>query len=210
MIKNSPAINLFINTAETLGLGAFFGFVPVYLCLIVTIIISSILFGTKILEAWVLWSLVPAVIVDVLFLKKWVKNAYQINSKILAMIYLFYSIISLGMCMGIPLGALVLGIAAGLYSARKIQNAADPKIQKQAFRKTAVFCASVMALMCLLITLWAIAGNMIGYILETPYLSFTFTVPVFIAIVLTGTVVLVSLQYFLTSITSKLAIKLLH
>ena len=210
MVKNSTGINLFIKIIESLMLGTFFGFVPVYFCLIVTILITSTFWGTKSLGLWVLWSLVPAVLMDIIFLKKWIKNAYQINGKILALIYMFYSIIALGMFMGIPIGALVLGIGAGLFSARKIQNAADTQIQKQALRKTARFCAAVMGLMCCLITLWAIAGQMIGYELQSPFLSLTLSVPIFAAIVLTGSAALVLLQYFLTIFTAKLTIKLLH
>jgi len=63
--------------------------------------------------------------------------------------------------------------------------------------------------MCCLITLWAIAGRMIGARFETPYLSFTFTVPIFIAVVLTGGAILVLLQYWLTTIATKVTIKLL-
>ena len=209
MVKNSTGINLFIKIIESLTLGTFFGFVPVYFCLIVTILITSTFWGTKSLGLWVLWSLVPAVLMDIIFLRKWIKNAYQINGKILALIYMFYSIIALGMFMGIPIGALVLGIGAGLFSARKIQNAADTQIQKQALRKTARFCTAVMGLMCCLIALWAIAGQMIGYKFETPFLSLTLTVPVFFAVVLTGSAALVLLQYFLTIFTAKLVIKLL-
>ena len=210
MVKNSTGINLFIKIIESLMLGTFFGFVPVYFCLIVTILITSTFWGTKSLGLWVLWSLVPAVLMDIIFLKKWIKNAYQINGKILALIYMFYSIIALGMFMGIPIGALVLGIGAGLFSARKIQNAADTQIQKQALRKTARFCAAVMGLMCCLITLWAIAGQMIGYELQSPFLSLTLSVPIFAAIVLAGSATLVLLQYFLTIFTAKLTMKLLH
>ena len=194
---------------ESLMLGIFFGFVPVMLCLVVTIIIASALLGTKNIDSWVLLSLVPAALIDIIFLKRWIKNTYRINGKILALIYLFYSIISLGMFMGIPIGALVLGIGAGLYSARKIQNAADARMPKQALRRTAVFSAAVMTLMCMLITLWAIAGKMIGYKLETSFISLTFTIPVFIAIVLSGGAFLVSLQYFLTSFTAKITFRLL-
>lgn len=49
---------------------------------------------------------------------------------------------------------------------------------------------------------------MIGYRVETPYLSFTFTVPIFSAVVLIGGAGLVLLQYWLTSISAKLAFKL--
>jgi CHASE2 domain-containing sensor protein len=121
----------------------------------------------------------------------------------------FYSIIAIGMFMGIPIGVIILGIAAGLYIARKIQSVTDINIQKQAFKKTAYYCAAVMGLMCCLITLWAIAGKIIGYKLDTPLLSLTFTVPVFIAIVLSGSFILVLLQYFLTNLTAKITFRLL-
>ena len=62
-----------------------------------------------------------------------------------------------------------------------------------------------MVLMCCLITLWAIAGQMIGYRIET----FTITAPIFLVIVLTGGTVAVTLQYFVTRFTTRLAFKLL-
>ena len=68
-----------------------------------------------------------------------------------------------------------------------------------------ILFGSVLALMCCLITLWAIAGEMIGYRFETPVLSFTFTVPVFVAVVVAGGAALVLLQYWLTIIAAKLS-----
>ena len=147
---------------------------------------------------------------NAMFLKKWVRRAYQINNKMLAGIYLFYSVVALGLGMGVPILNFVLGIMAGVYAARRMRlTGADEQRRKQNFRKTAMFCAAVMALMCCLITLWAIAGRMIGARFETPYLSFTFTVPIFIAVVLTGGAILVLLQYWLTTIATKVTIKLL-
>jgi prepilin signal peptidase PulO-like enzyme (type II secretory pathway) len=66
-----------------------------------------------------------------------------------------------------------------------------------------------MALMCCLITLWAVAGQMIGYRIETPWLSFTFTIPIFLVIVLTGGAAAVTLQYLVTLVAAKLMLKLL-
>jgi hypothetical protein len=150
------------------------------------------------------------VVIDILFLKKWVRNAYHTNSKILAGIYLFYSVVALGMGMGIPILNFVLGIMAGVYIARRMHfHRADEQRRKQAFRKTAVFCAVVMAIMCCLMTLLGIVGKVPGSKFETPFLSFTFTVPIFIAVVLTGGAVLVLLQYWLTTIAAKVTIKLL-
>ena len=195
---------------EWVILAAFFGFVPVFLCLLATIVITSALFGTKDLGPWVLWSFVPAAVIDVFFLKKLVKSAYKINIKALGCVYLFYSIVGLGVCMGIPLVSFTLGIAAGLYAAKKMQTTLENEHNsKRYFKKTAFFNAAVMGVMCLLIAIWAIAGQMIGYRFQTPWLSFTFTVPIFFGIVLTGGAAAVTLQYLVTLFAAKLAFRFL-
>ena len=195
---------------ESIILGMFFGVGPLVFCFLATMITTAIFWGKESFGPWALWSLVPAIIIDVFYLKKWVRRAYQINNKVLSVIYLFYSVVALGMGMGLPILNLALGTAAGVYAARKMHfTGADEGRRKQAFKKTAVFSALVMTIMCCLITLWAIAGQMIGYRVETRYLSFTFTVPVFFAVVLTGGTALVLLQYCLTLTAAKITIKLL-
>jgi ABC-type multidrug transport system fused ATPase/permease subunit len=195
---------------ESVILGMFFGFVPIVFCFLATMVIASIFFGKEALGPWVLWSLVPGVIIDILLLKKWVRNAYHTNSKILAGIYLFYSVVALGMGMGLPILNFVLGIMAGVYIARRTHlTGADEQSRNQALKKTAVFCAVVMAFMCCLMTLLGIVGKVPGSKFETPFLSFTLTVPVFFAVVLTGGAILVLLQYWLTTIAAKVTIKLL-
>jgi hypothetical protein len=200
-----------LGCVECVMLAVFFGFVPVLFCLLATVVVVSVLFGTKELGPWVLWSFVPAVAIDTALMKKWLKAAYQMSGVTLGVLYLFYSIVTLGMCMGLPIGSFTLGIAAGLYAARKMQLAqADEQSRRRYFKKTAVFNASVMVLMCFLITLWAIAGRVIGYRIETPWLSITFTVPIFSIIVLTGGAAAVALQYLVTIIAAKLMFKLLR
>ena len=198
-----------LSKIESVILGMFFGLLPLVFCLLTTLVITDILFGAEVFGPWFLLSLVPGIIIDCLFLKKWVRKAYQINNKALAAIYLFYSVVALGMGMGVPIFNFALGITAGVYAARRTHFAGtDEERRKQYFKKTAVFSAVVMALMCCLITLWAIAGQMIGARYETPFLSFTFTVPVFFAVVFTGGAVLVLLQYWLTSLAARVAFKL--
>ena len=132
------------------------------------------------------------------------------SGKALASVYLFYSIIGLGMCMGIPLVSFTLGIVAGLYAGRRMQLAqAESQTRTKYFKKTAFFSAAVMALMCCLITLWAIVGGLVGSDIETPILSFTMTLRVFAAITLTGGAIIVTLQYLVTSLAAKLMSTLL-
>ena len=204
-MRSSLTFNV-IRGVECVILAMFFGFVPVLFCLVITIIIPSLLFGTETLGPWALWSFVPAIAIDAALMKKWIKGVYQMSSITLGILYLFYSIVTLGMFMGLPIGSFTLGIAAGLYAARKMQLAqADEQTRKRYFTKTAVFSASVMVLMCCLITLWAVAGQMIGYRIET----FTITAPIFFAIVLAGGTIAVALQYFATLGAAKLMLRLL-
>ena len=198
-----------LRLIETLALALFFGFMPLVVCFVGTVFFAGMVFGTEVLGPWTLWSLLPGFAIDIVFLKKWVRNAYQINSKILAAIYIFYAVIAIGMCMGIPIFHFVMCIIAGIYIARKMHfTGADEQMRKQAFKRMAVFCAGVMVLICCLIALWAIAGRMIGYRLDTPLLSFTFTVPIFFAVVLTGGAALVLLQYWLTGTAAKVTFRL--
>jgi hypothetical protein len=190
-------------------LGMFFGFFPLVVCLVGTVLFTSIVFGKEVLGPWTLWSLLPGVAVDVVFLKKWIRNAYRMNSKVLAGIYIFYSIIAVAMGMGVPIFNFALCIAAGVYIARKMHFiGANEQSRRGAFKRMAGFCAGVMVFICCLITLLAIAGKMIGYEFKTPWVSITFTVPIFFAIVLSGGVVLVLLQYQLTRIAAKVTFKL--
>ncbi len=198
-----------LRLIEILALALFFGFPPVLLCVVAAGFVNVIFLEEKGIAYWALGGLVVGLIIDVIFLKKWVRRAYQMNSKILAALYIFYSIGVLGFCMGIPILEFPLGMAAGAYAARKMYHTkAGPEEFKRNVKKVSVFAAAVMVLICCLITLWAIAGEMIGYRVETPYVSFTFTVPIFSAVVLIGGAGLVLLQYWLTRTAAKVTFKL--
>ena len=198
-----------MNKIEALILGMFFGFLPLVVCLAGTVLFTGIVFGKEFLGAWVLWFLLPGVVIDVVYLKKWVKGAYQMNSKILAGIYIFYSLVAVVMGMGVPILNFGLCIAGGIYIARKMHViGADEENRKQAFKRMASFCAGVMVFICCLITLMAIVGQMIGKEFETPWGNITLTVPIFFAIVLSGGAVLVLLQYQLTGLAARLTFRL--
>ena len=198
-----------MSKIESLILGMFFGFLPVLFCVAAAGFINVVFLEEKGIAYCALGGLCVGLIIDIVFLKRWVKKAYQMNSKILAALYIFYSIGVLGFCMGIPILEFPLGMAAGAYAARKMYHTkAGPEKFKRNVKKMSIFAAAVMVLICCLITLWAIAGQMIGYRVETPLLSFTFTAPIFSAVVLIGGAGLVLLQYWLTKITAKLAFKL--
>ncbi len=199
-----------VSKIESFIVGIVLGPLPVLLCLAALL---SICFFTGLLTDETgpylgLSALAIGIIIDCLFLKRWVGSAYQINNKVLAAIYIFYSIGVFGFCMGIPILNFPVGMMAGIYTARKMyQIKAGTEECDRNIKRTSVFTALVMVLICCLLTLWAIAGQMIGYRLEVPVLSFTFTVPIFFGVVFTGGSALVLLQYWLTNRTARLALR---
>lgn len=198
-----------MSKIESLILGVFFGFLPVLLCVAAAGFVNVIFLEEKGIAYWALAGLVVGLIIDLIFVKSWVKKAYQMSSKILAALYIFYSIGALGFCMGMPLLNFPLGMTAGAYAARKMYHTkAGPEEFKRGVKRISTFAAAVMALICCLMALWAIAGQMIGYRVETPWLSFTLTVPIFFAVVFIGGAGLVLLQYWLTCTTARLTIRL--
>ncbi len=197
-----------LRLIEILALALFFGFPPVLLCVVAAGFVNVIFLEEKGIAYWALGGLVVGLIIDCLFVKSCITKAYQMNSKIFVALYLFYSVFVLGMCMGIPILNFALGIAAGIYIARRMHfAAADEQTHKLAFKRTSTFCAWAMVMVCCLITFWGAIGGMIGSRFEAPFLSFTFTAPVYFAIAFTGGAVLVLLQYWLTSISAKLAFR---
>ncbi len=198
-----------MSKVESLILGMFFGFLPVLLCVAAAGFVNVIFLEEKGIAYWALAGLVVGLIIDCLFVKSCITKAYQMNSKIFIALYLFYSVFVLGMCMGVPILNFALGIVAGVYIARRMHFAtADEQTRKQAFKKTAVFCSAAMVMVCCLITFWGAIGGMIGSTFEAPYLSFTFTAPVYFAIAVVGGAFLVLLQYWLTSIAARITFKL--
>ncbi len=196
---------------ESLTIGCILGVGPILFCLITIFFIAKtagVLTDTT-GPYLALAALIIGLIIDVIFLKRWVRNAYQFNNKILAAIYIFYSIVALGMCMGVPILNFGVGILAGIYIARRLYYThAEQDVCKASIKKTALFSAAVMMAMCCLTGMWALIGGMIGSRFESPIVSFTFTIPILIAIVLAGGLFLSVLQYGLTYITAKLAMKI--
>jgi len=199
----------FVRKAETVILWMLFGTPLALICFVAGGFISVVMFDEKHVLAMALAGLAVGIILDAVFLRRPIKNAYRINNKILIALYIFYSIGALGFCMGVPILNFGVGIVAGFYTARKMQCTKADQIQcNRNIKRTAIFSAIVMMLMCCLTGTWALVGGMIGYRFESPVLSFTFTVPILVGIVLTGGLILSLLQYWLTSKAANIVVKL--
>jgi len=83
-------------------------------------------------------------LLDVVFLRRWVGKFYTANPWLIVMVYLGLCVVAVGSCMGVPVGTFSLGIAAGAYVGRREHHRqADGVLAATAFRRVAVFAASV-------------------------------------------------------------------
>jgi hypothetical protein len=200
-----------MSKVEAVILGILFGAVPILLCLLLVFIIGSSadLITDETGPYFGLAALGMGLVIDIIFLKRWVKAAYRLNNKFLGAIYVFYSIGALGFGMGVPIFNFTVGITAGVYTGRKMHHIrADDKQRRRNIKETALFTAVVLMAMCCLTGLWALVGGLVGARFEILVLSFTFTVPVIIGCVISGGLILCILQYWLTTAAAKIMLKL--
>lgn len=129
-------MNKFIKKAETVILWMLFGTPLALIGFVAGGFLTAVLTEEKYALAMALVGLAFGIILDVVFLRRPVKNAYRINNKILIALYIFYSIGALGFCMGVPILNFGVGIVAGFYTARKTlmyksrPDTTQPKHQK--------------------------------------------------------------------------------
>lgn len=145
---------------EAFILGLVFAPAPIIFCFVGAWFTTAILgFSEKVVSTSALSGLAVGLVVAAIFLKRWVRNAYKINSKALAVLYIFYSVIAIGFGMGIPLFNYILGIAAGVYVVRKMYYLGTNEEEcKRSIKKTAIFTAAIMLMVCCLMVLWGLAG----------------------------------------------------
>ena len=101
-------------------------------------------------------GLILGLLVDILFLRRWVRKAYSLPVGWFVVFYLFYSIGMFGFFMGMPLLNVLMGLVGGYYVGLCLRYANKEKAEvEQAAKRTALFAAGVMAVVCL--ASWMIA-----------------------------------------------------
>lgn len=112
-------------------------------------------------------GLLLGILVDVIYLRKWVGMAYSIKLKIWMAIYLFYSIGLFGFFMGIPVFNLILAVPAGLFIGSKLaRQTADPGEARRMNRNACLFTTGVLAAVCVLSAVIALVDPYTGLDLQ--------------------------------------------
>lgn len=147
-------------------------------------------------------GLVVGILIDALFLRKWFQKPYQASTKVLILIYLFYSAGIFGFFMGIPVFNLITGLAAGIFTGRKARlnheniNEFNSKILKvSTFSTLIIVIFSILSAALALQDTIDTARNLEGMFRMPP---FTLSTAIIIGIILIGGILLALLQYWLT------------
>jgi len=96
-------------------------------------------------------------LLDVLFLRRWVRRFYMANLWLMIILYLGLSIVAVAFFMGFPVGTIALGTIAGIYMGRRATHAHIDCINAvPTLRITALIAASVTAVAALPIGILAL------------------------------------------------------
>ena len=185
---------------ESAATGIIFGAVP---------IISGFLAGWWISIPFVpesriflcaLAGLVLGMIIDMIFLRSWIRHVYSRPPWVWMAVYVFYSIGMFGFFMGVPVFNVMLALPAGVFIGRWLVHidADATRMQKAAWR-TAVFTTSILGLVCILSATIALANRSTASELQSMLrLPFQITPMMLIGIILGGGALMLALEWLLT------------
>ncbi len=180
----------------------------------ITIILGSILPLMGLLAGWwgsyaflsTTWVIITAaagmaagLAVDAFCLKKWTAKAYEIDLKILAAIYLFYSVCIFGFFMGVPVFNLALAVPAGLFIGRKAAvQRMDAASGQRVISRTRWFTTGVLVLICAASAWFALNSPSTAADLEGMLrLPFEVTLPMIWGLIAVGGVLLLAAHWLL-------------
>jgi MFS family permease len=134
---------------------------------------------------------------------------YKIKKRVLAVIYVFFSINVLGYFMGIPVFNLLLGFLAGNYLSIRVMS--NYKVEREItknFKTGALYTSFILLLITLLA--WFMAMSDIDNSIQTAneVLKTSLSRDKFVLLITTGGILIVIIQYFITYYTAKTMLQL--
>jgi hypothetical protein len=160
---------------------------------------------------FMLTGLGMGIVIDLLFLSKWVNVSYQIHPIFLIAIYLFYSVAIFGFFMGVPVFNSIMGPLAGFYIGRRLkQEKAGPKKTNRMIHRTGLFASFVLAVACTASFILAaseitLASNINGMLRDMLGLNINLDNPTILLLSAITGIGIVAAEYFLTRAAAKKA-----
>ena len=148
-------------------------------------------------------GLTAGLLLDGVYLKKLINNAFDLPIGLLVAFYVFYNICIFGFFMGFPVFNLFMGVIAGYYFGKRIIHK-NIALTQRAFivRKVSLFAGIVMLLICISSGLIAILHESTSEELHSMLrLGFEVTRGMLVALILIGGSTLIICQYVLTKVT---------
>ena len=189
-----------IQKVEKIILGLILGAVPVIGSFLAGWWISLPLVPESRIAVFALAGFLLGILVDLIFLRRWIRDAFGYKTWIWMSIYIFYSIGMFGFFMGVPVFHVLLALPAGFFVGCKLaRNYEDLHHMKKAARKAAVFTTTIMGFICVASATFALLSpstpSDVKGILGLP---FQVTHTMIFGIILVGGTTIMALNWWLT------------
>ena len=154
-----------------------------------------------------LGGVVLGAVLDVLFVRHWTSRAYRAPFFLLMVLFIFVSVVTYAVSMGIPVGILAPGALAGVYVGRRLVFVGAAGFEAaRTIRRTGFVAAGVIACAAAFSAYLALRDSFTGTDLGRMFrLKFVVTRPMIVALVAIGGPVLVACQYWLTTKAARIA-----
>ena len=205
--ENFQSVDRLLAGVERLYLQIMIGLVPPILFLLIGWWGSLPLVAEESIKFFALGGLLLGLLLDIVFMRRWIQKVYTLPVGWFVAVYLFYSVGMFGFFMGVPVFNLLLGVMGGYYVGICLRHARKEKDEvERAARRTGFFAAGVLAVACL--ASWVIAfrdpstaANINGMF----HLSNPLSRESILLLSAFAAVGLVALEYFITRATVRFA-----
>jgi hypothetical protein len=185
---------------ENAAIGIVFGAVPVIACFLAGWWISFPLLPESRIFQGALAGLLLGIIVDVIFLRGWVRRTYSMQTWVWKGVFLFYSVGMFGLFMGVPVFNVILALPAGVFVGWWLAHSgADSTHMQKVARQAAVFTTSILGLVCIASGSFALASHSTASDLQGMLgLQFHVSPVMIVGLILGGGAVMLTLNWWLT------------
>jgi hypothetical protein len=188
-----------MHTSERVILGILLGMIPITIGLLAGWWISIPFVAESHVVFYAIGGICIGILIDIIFLKTWLKRIYSAKPFVWLGIYLYYSICEFGFFMGVPVFHVLLALPAGFFIAGLLlHESATVDRKRRVISQSSLWISFILAIVCLTSGTFALlspsTGSELQHMLRLP---FQISVPMLVGIIVTGGVFLLALQWFI-------------